>query len=770
MHYKARTDREVELPPPPPKSQSLFRMPLLGRRASNSSVSVPNYGSITDHTDELQPVDVHDLGLGLAPERHSAPAPSGDIERRSSASVEEQIFDMFDEEERKFFRAFDAEVERIERFYLEREHDAILRLNTLVAQLSELAEHRRAYRAHTHHENMLNNLHEGNLSRPERIEEDAGDIRRARAISVMHALDIKPAHTEHESHAPHDPMRYAAARKKLRAAVTENYRALEILNNYRFLNRQGFSKILKKFDKTVGTMFLNAYYQMRVLGTPLTNSDRVPKMIQGTEEIFASYFMHGDTKRARDFLREQHGSQSGTVQRHHGVVFFTGLYVGISACAVAAGFAAALRPETQAIIPQWKQLIQVYCAEFVPTLFAVLFGLNMVGWQYARINAVFIFEWDSTTALDPVQYFELPTLLLLSLCLCFWASFQFPHGYFSPTSLPLLWLVLVVVILANPLPVLHRSGRMWFVRSLARLFDAGATKKVEFRDFFLGDELNSLAWTMSNIWYIGCEGVRGWPSPDTCNPVATLWTPLLTAFPAAVRLGQCIRRYVDSDYAVQVHIVNAFKYLFSLLVPFCLTWYKQSVGPDGGSSALFALWCLTATVNSLYTASWDIVMDWNLLTPNAHYPLLRDKLAFDEIWPMYYVAMVTNVILRFAWVVNAVPTPVSPLVRAVSLAFLEMGRRWQWNFIRLENEHLGNADSFKIIRDMPLPYPVRRGTAPQEDDNMGVSPKEDSKGAERTRQTLRRAHNALVSAMRINQRSEAEHHIPRHNDEMPAPQ
>jgi len=54
------------------------------------------------------------------------------------------------------------------------------------------------------------------------------------------------------------------------------------------------------------------------------------------------------------------------------------------------------------------------------------------------------------------------------------------------------------------------------------------------------------------------------------------------------------------------------------------------------------------------------------------------------------------------------------LVRTFIAALLEMLRRWQWNFYRLENEHLGNMDQYRVTREMPLPYHIN-GTA-QEDD------------------------------------------------------
>lgn len=754
-HYRARTGREEVEQDTTSNNGSRFRLPLLGRWRSN----VSNYGSISEEAQEpLAPIEVSDLHLTLAPERrHPSETLRDDIELQPIQSLDDKIHAMFDYEERKFFRALDGEIERIERFYLEHENDAILRLNMLVNQLSELAEHRREYRAQVHHESVMNGLSSGDMTKHNAPEIDAGDQRRVESIQSLHDLDIKPAHTPHDPHVPRDPQRYIAARKKLRAAVIENYRALEILNNYRFLNRQGFSKILKKFDKTLGTAFLDTFYSLHVLGTPLTNSDRVPKMIQGSEEIFASYFVHGDVKRARDILRESNGAQSSTITRHHGVVFVTGVYIGISACAIAGGLADALRPETQAVLPQWQQLLQVYSAEFVPTFFAFIFGLNLVGWQYARINAVFIFEWDAATMLDPVQFFELPSVLILTLSLCFWISFHFPSGPISPTSLPLWWLLFAVFLVGNPFPILHQSGRMWFIQTLLRVFDAGILTSVSFRDFFIGDELNSLAWSISNLWYIGCECVSGWPFPDTCNSAATLWVPFLAALPAMLRLGQCIRRYVDSDMRVLVHIVNAFKYLASIVAPFCFFWYRQS-----GTAGMMAVWCVSAAVNSTYTAAWDLAMDWDLLKPNAHYPLLRNNLAFEDIWPMYYVAMTTNVVLRFSWILNAVGMPAAPLTRAVLIALLEMGRRWQWNFIRLENEHLGNADSFKIIRDMPLPYPVVRPAA-EEDERTSPS-RHDDDSSEHTKQVLQHVHTRLVAALRLNQTTERRSGIHHHTD------
>ena len=87
-------------------------------------------------------------------------------------------------------------------------------------------------------------------------------------------------------------------------------------------------------------------------------------------------------------------------------------------------------------------------------------------------------------------------------------------------------------------------------------------------------------------------------------------------------------------------------------------------------------------------------MDWNLLHADARFPLLRMHLSFDDIWPMYYFAMVSNVAIRFIWIIYLFGTSKSVPIRAFIAASLEMLRRWQWNFLRLENEHVGNADTY----------------------------------------------------------------------------
>lgn len=119
--------------------------------------------------------------------------------------------------------------------------------------------------------------------------------------------------------------------------------------------------------------------------------------------------------------------------------------------------------------------------------------MNLAAWHRARINTTFIFEWDVRHAMDHRQFFELPAFFMMLLGIAFYVSFLNPFpSAIAPTTWPLVWLVAVIVVLIDPLPINLPHSRRWFVRSLGRVFGAGLLSGVEFRDFFLGDEVSRI--------------------------------------------------------------------------------------------------------------------------------------------------------------------------------------------------------------------------------------------------------------------------------------
>ncbi|OLY82716.1 Xenotropic and polytropic retrovirus receptor 1-like protein [Smittium mucronatum] len=128
-----------------------------------------------------------------------------------------------------------------------------------------------------------------------------------------------------------------------------------------------------------------------------------------------------------------------------------------------------------------------------------------------------------------------------------------------------------------------------------------------------------------------------------------------------------------------------------------------------GSLFYKTLAILFLIISSTFSTIWDLYMDWGFFEPDSKHLFLRKELKFSFL-PSYYFAMVSDPILRFSWIINylsitsfmgiAVSTP---LLRFI-LATLEILRRYQWCFYRLENEHVNNCGQFRATVEVPLPF------------------------------------------------------------------
>jgi len=117
-----------------------------------------------------------------------------------------------------------------------------------------------------------------------------------------------------------------------------------------------------------------------------------------------------------------------------------------------------------------------------------------------------------------------------------------------------------------------------------------------------------------------------------------------------------------------------------------------------------ALWCFFIACSTIYSGSWDLLVDWSLLRPSARHRWLRADLLYNNHISVYYAAIISNTLIRSAWVFY-IPFQGSRYeVWSFTIALLEILRRWQWNFYRLENEQVGNMDQYQVTREMSLPY------------------------------------------------------------------
>jgi len=348
----------------------------------------------------------------------------------------------------------------------------------------------------------------------------------------------------------------------------------------------------------------------------------------------------------------------------------------------------------------------IYAIFLIPSLYALLVGLNLLVYSRARINYVFIFEFDVRTRLDNREYIQTPAMILAALCYAFWLSFmRIGAPAVSPTVWPLFWLTFATLIMFNPLPVMSKPSRWWLIKNVSKLLISG-TRRVEFTDFWMGDQFSSLIFTLSNLPFVVCAYVEHFDHSLTrCTSSSRIW-PLqfiLAALPLLVRLVQSVKRYADSDSRWLAHLVNAGKYGVGIISYFFYFLWRHHGSKLQGAS--FALYCLCTTASSLYGLAWDFLMDWSVFQRRAKYPMLRSELVYLNHIPLYYFAIVSNILIKFCWVMY-IPQggQLDATAKSFIVGMLEMLRRWQWNFYRLENEHLGNMDQYRVIREVPLPY------------------------------------------------------------------
>ena len=129
---------------------------------------------------------------------------------------------------------------------------------------------------------------------------------------------------------------------------------------------------------------------------------------------------------------------------------------------------------------------------------------------------------------------------------------------------PLIFFGSVILLYVSPLPVLYRSARYWVLRSLSRVV-LTPLFKVQFRDFFIGDQMNSLVFSIVCVQLLICFYTRSPESGEQqCQRSSNWGSVAVSALPAFWRALQCLRRFYDTGLA-HPHVTNSGKYILGLL-------------------------------------------------------------------------------------------------------------------------------------------------------------------------------------------------------------
>ncbi|KAL4896014.1 EXS family-domain-containing protein [Aspergillus ambiguus] len=595
---------------------------------------------------------------GDSPEKREQAQPRSEFERRQD----------------EFFSFLENELTKIESFYQMKEEEATERLKILRQQLHIMRDQRiqevlsrkkpRPQDGNMPHAEGFGGLAGARLKETflgRRIGKNSRALTQLGTPNPLQGDDANDIVNRRDfSRRPDEPINsdvpYRSAKKKLKHALQEFYRGLELLKAYAYLNRTAFRKINKKYDKVVNARPPMRFMSDKVNKAWFVQSEVTENLMSAAEDLYARYFERGNRKIAISKLRNtihKSGDYSQNTFRA-GLLLMAGALFAIQALVYAAQH---LHSSDGTVRLHTSYLLQTCLGwSSFPCFFLFILGLFM--WlNFLSVNAMYVY-W------------------------------------------PVVLVGLTVIILFLPARVLFHRSRKWWAYSNWRLLLAGLYP-VEFRDFFLGDMYCSQTYTMGNIALFFCLYSKHWTNTTQCTSSHSRLLGFFTTLPSIWRALQCVRRYVDTRN-IFPHLLNFGKYLFGVLYYATLSMYRiDRVTRFQAPFITFAL------LNAVYTSVWDLAMDWSLGNPYAKHPLLRDALAFRKVW-VYYAAMVVDVIVRFNWIFYAIfaHDMQHSAVLSFVVSFSEICRRGVWTIFRVENEHCTNVLLFRASRDVPLPYAI----------------------------------------------------------------
>ncbi|KAK1960014.1 SPX-domain-containing protein [Colletotrichum sublineola] len=472
----------------------VIRTPATEHERTPSSPRLPHPATIGPGSDASPRGGLRRLFSGAPPLSRA-----GSNAERGSQDL---ALDIVRQKEKEFFEFLDSELEKVEEFYKMKEDQAGERLVLLKEQLREMRNRRIQELNVQKRQDEIDLLSGSSRDRDVVQKGPLGWIDpvkskifrpgpNSRALSKMtHTPVMRPTRggdaTRDYIRRPHEhDVPYRTAKRKLKLALQEFYRGLELLKSYALLNRTAFRKLNKKYDKAVKARPQYRYMNEKVNKSWFVNSEVVDGHIKAVEDLYARYFERGNHKIAAGKLRSlsrRPGDESGSAFRC-GILLGTGLVFAIQGTV----FGGQLLFDNDAEVrTRTAYLLQIYGGYFLMLLLFFMFCVNCAIWTRNKINYPFIFEFDTRTSLDWRQLAEFPSLFTFIFGVFIWLNFSEYGTNEVYEYYPVFLIGLSAAIIFLPVPIFKPSSRKWFAYAHWRLLLAGLYP-VEFRDFFLGD-------------------------------------------------------------------------------------------------------------------------------------------------------------------------------------------------------------------------------------------------------------------------------------------
>ena len=505
---------------------------------------------------------------------------------------------------------------------------------------------------------------------------------------------------------------WSATSKKyqgIKLAFSEFYLNLILLQNYQTLNFTGFRKILKKHDKLLNVNN-GTVYRMEVIETSnfYTNKS-IDKLILDVEITFIQELEKGNRQKAMKRLRVPPLGEKQSPWVTFKVGWFLGSFFILLIIVIISSI---LKKDFNL-----KIAIHLYRGPLLLVQFLFFIGVNVYGWRSSGVNHVLIFELDPRNHLSEQNLIEMAAIFgviwnLSVLGFLYGKDFSIPR-YVNPLVL----VIIMIIFIFNPTKTFYRDARFWAIKIFFRIIFAPFFY-VNFADFWLADQLTSLAPVFLDFQYFFCFYASdtswldlNWNDADydemyLCGNKYMFVRPLITILPAWFRFAQCLRRMRDTNHKC-LHLANAAKYSTTFFVIIFSTLYSYNQTPHT-KNTFFGFWILSLLISSSYSYYWDVKLDWGLFDKKAEEnKLLREEIIYST-WT-YYFAIFEDFILRYTWALSISLTEAGIMHSHIIVSIfapLEVFRRFVWNYFRLENEHLNNCGNFRAVRDISI-APIR---------------------------------------------------------------
>lgn len=257
-------------------------------------------------------------------------------------------------------------------------------------------------------------------------------------------------------------------------------------------------------------------------------------------------------------------------------------------------------------------------------------------------------------------------------------------------SLQVLLYAAFAMALIFPFDIFYLSSRYFFLRTVWRI--VFPFQAISFADFFLADIFTSMSKVFSDLERSVCRMVHrqvatiAWFEADSICGSHAVAIPIVLVLPYLFRLFQCLRQYKDTRE--KTTLLNALKYSTAVPVIF-FSALKYHVFPDNWVNIYRPLWLLSGVVNSLYSFYWDLTRDWDLSCFTRIFKFSRPSalsyLLYGRKW-VYFWVIGTNLILRCTWTYKLSSHLRHNYLTVFAITALEIYRRFQWAFFRVENE------------------------------------------------------------------------------------